>query len=870
MFAYGCKQAFQYSPAQQNFKQPCIRGTRFEIVLQSQENPLEAGKTKATPDEVDQIVSFHDTTPGTLSAMKVEPSFEGTFDPPEAQLENFVMRPVLISTLTWAQGSFTPVTLRPWALLMSNSAIKRKLDNYYLFRGNIKLKFVINASPFYYGCMLVSYTPLADYYNPAPINGDPAGIGRDNIPRSQRPHIYLYPQNNQGGEMILPFFWHREWLDISELDDVNAMGTIDIRTLADLRNANGLVGQSINIQVYAMLQNVELSGPSVKLILQSQEDEYGDGIVSAPASAIARAAGRLSDIPVIGRYATATSIGASAVSRIAKLFGFTNPPNISNVNFLTPHPFPHNATTEISVGMERLCTDTKNELTIDSSIAGADLGDELNITSIVTRESYLTTFTWTAANIPNDLLFSIGLTPRMVLSAAFSANMDYIYGTPMWMVSRMFAYWRGDIDIRFKIIASQYHRGRLRFSWDPNGDISSVADSTTEVYTKVVDIQTCSDITIRIPYMQDTAYCQTGTSLAACWANGTRSYIPFFENGCLTVRVLNDQSSPVASADIQVLVFVRGCENLEFAYPNDVNTDNRLNPFIVQSKEFAYDEEDSVETNISLRPSNAPKHINLVYFGEHVGSLRTILHRFSISTAYPINDVVTTNDLQIAQSKIARRPLYPGYDPNGVNRASSLPTPANTRRYNFVKYHPINWVSQCFVADRGSMNVRVNFVTPSPLSTLTVCRTNPLNTVDSALTINGYVASNTSTTGNQSLVRTAVSSRSTEQAGAALTNMNTTSGITANIPMYSIYKFFSTTPANRTLGITQDLSNLDSINLQAWFLPRSASVQSGSLAGSRFEVSYGAGIDYNPVFFLNVPTLYYYSSLPGASENPVT
>jgi hypothetical protein len=578
----------------------------------------------------------------------------------------------------------------------------------------------------------------------------------------------------------------------------------------------------------------------------------------------------LSELPIIGRYATATSIGASAVSRIAKLFGFTNPPNISNVNYVTPTPFPHNATTEISVGMDRLCIDSKNELTVDSSITGCDLGDELNITSLVSRESYLTSFSWTSANIPNDLLFTIGVTPRQVVSAIFDANYNYVYGTPMWMVSRMFAYWRGDIDIRFKIIASQYHRGRLRISWDPNGDLSATPDSTTEVYTKIVDIQTCSDVTVRVPYMQDTAYCQTGDSLVAPFANGARSYVPFFENGTLTVRVLTDQTSPIASADIQVLVFVRGCENLEFAYPNDVNTDNRLNPYIVQSKEFAYDEEDSTETNISLRPSQPHPHINLVYFGESVKSVRTVLRRFSISSVLTINDVVTTNDLQVAQSKISRRPLYPGYDPNGINRASSLPTPANTRRYNFVKYHPINWISQCFVADRGSLNMRVNFVTPHELSTLTVCRTNPLNTVNSALTINGYQASTTSTTGNQSLTRTATQARSAEQAGCIITNMLTNTGITVNIPFYSIYKFLSTNFANRTIGIAQDLSTRDSVDLQAWFLPRSVSVQAGSLAGSRFEVSYGAGVDYNPVFFLNVPTLYYYSSLPASSENPVT
>jgi len=191
-------------------------------------------------------------------------------------------------------------------------------------------------------------------------------------------------------------------------------------------------------------------------------------------------------------------------------------------------------------------------------------------------------------------------------------------------------------------------------------------------------------------------------------------------------------------------------------------------------------------------------------------------------------------------------------------------------RYNFFKYHPINWISQCFVADIGGMNMRVNFVCPQELSTLTVCRTNPVNTVNSALTIAGYQASTTSTTGTQSLTRAATQARSAEQAGCVLTNMVTNTGVTVNVPFYSIYKFLSTNASNRTLGTDQDLSTRDSLDLQAWFLPRTTSVQAGSLAGSRFEVSYGAGVDYTPIFFLNVPTLYYYSSLPASSENPVT
>jgi len=804
-------------------------------------------------------VGFHDEDPGTLLDLKLSDSHNEQKVGPNAELDKFLQRPVLIQSYSIPFGGFSEQQFNPWYLFMEHPSIKKKIDNYYLFRGKLKLKIVINASPFYYGTYLVSYRPLATYFSPAQIDGNNKAIAY-----SQRPHIYVYPQNNQGGEMVLPFFWHRDWLDISEADDVIAMGLISFFELSPLRNANGVSTGTINVQIYASLVDYELSGPSVKLALQSGIDEYGDGIISKPASAIARAAGYLEKVPIIGKFATATKLGASAVSSIASLFGFTNPPDITTVETYTPQPFPRMATTDISTGIEKLTLDSKNELSIDSSITGADLGDELNITSLVTRESYLTSFLWTAADITDTLLFNIAISPCMI-GATSETQQVAVQGTPMWMVSRLFQYWRGDIEIRLKFIASQYHRGRVRVSWDPNGDIANTTDSTTEVYNKIIDISRCNDITIRIPYMQDTAYCENQIPLDERYSDTTPlAYRPFFENGVLTIRVLNEQTSPIASADIDVLVFVKGTENLEFANPRDPDPFQRLSPFTVQSGEYKYDEEESENTNICLQDSKPSPNINLIYQGETIVSLRQLLRRFAYSRNISFPDIASSQIWSQTKCVFSRRPLAPGYDPNGINGAVGLVS-GTSARYVWCKYHPLVWVSQCFVAERGSYNIRANYIGTNELSHFKVSRAYQNSAFNMSRT--GYAQNLGSSLGKQNLSRNQCVNSFSDCAGMSYTNTKTNASLSANLPLYSIFKFITTSVFFRLLGVDTDNTKTDATIVDLQTFPRyNNAINTNYNDMNKIDLYYAAGVDYNPLFFLNVPTIYAYNAVPSSSE----
>lgn len=830
--------------------------------LQSGVNSIDSVNVDSSTNEEIELTTFHDNVPGTKIAMPVTDIANTQVSNKNVELDKYLRRPVVIRSYTLTQAGIFDESFNPWFLYLNHPSIKKKIDNYYLFRGKLKLKVVINAAPFYYGAYILSYQPLAGFFNPAPITSSNNSL----IPLSQRPHIYIYPQNNQGGEMILPFLYHEDYLDLSSASAVQNMGTCTMRNVYALDNANGVLGGSCNVTIYASLDDYDLSGPTSGLVLQSGNDEYGEGIVSKPASAIARAAGHFENIPIIGKFATATKVGASAVSSIASLFGFTDVPDLSQVESFTPAPFPRQATVDISTGIEKLTIDSKNELTIDSSVSGVDLGDELMISNIAGKESYLTQFAWTAAQIPNDLLFNIAVSPNL-LAQATSTQQLTIHGTPMWMVSRMFNYWRGDIYIRFRIICSQFHRGRLRINWDPDGPISSTNDATTETYTKIIDISECNDITIRVPYMQEVAYSQCSLLTDARYGTSPITYTPRFENGVLTVRVLNEQTSPSLSSDIRVLVSVFGADNLEFANPRELDPDYRFSPFTVQSGTISYENEDEEETNIALVPSQPSKEINLIYQGEHIVSLRQLLRRFQFSRSIMFPTLTNTDLWTCVRHIVSRRPLYPGFDTNGVYRAVGLVGPIDNRNYNWCRYTYLNWISQCFVAERGSINLRLNYVGPEDCTSLRVFRQTQWSVLPLTRANYANQSNTTNVNGRNNIARNTAVSFINEAGGVSMTNTKTNAGLTVSLPMYSIFKFLNTNPLNRTLGIEADLTNTDATVIDTQFFPRYLNAKNANYQDTmKIDSYYSAGTDYNCLFFLNVPTIYRYLTTPSSSE----
>lgn len=782
--------------------------------LQSKEMIID-NTTEATPDLQQENVGFMDENAGAKLDIPAEVNYVKFDTSQNIELGDFLSRPVLIWSQVWPEASAFQYFIQPWDLYFDNAVIKRKLDNYYMLRCNLHVKIVINASPFYYGAVCCAYNPLPQFETTEPF------AGSELISLSQRPNVWIYPQNSQGGEMVLPFVYHKAWIDCTSQTDVQNIGQLNFESAGILRNANSVTLQDVDVQVYAWATDLELAGPTVQLSLQSKSKKYSNdeyetpGAISKTASAIARYADDLSSISWLSPYATATSYASGAIAKVASIFGYTRVPNVSDVDFYRPTPLPHMASTDIGEPIEKLTLDAKNELSIDSKICGVDIQDELMVSNFVTRESYLTSFIWSATDTSGTDLFNMQITPHLH-KVVGGVNEDIVIFTPMSYIEKMFSYWRGDIIVRLKFLCSKYHKGRLQLTWDPHVSNwgTSLSTLSTSAYNQVIDLSVETDVEIVIPYTQPTPYLPTRGSDddSNDYSSGGSAGVRASSNGNLLFKVLNQQTSPVASADISVLVFVRGAENLEFATPRYL--DYKYSPYIVQSrsmrlqseeKEYQYEGSSTVTRYMGVSGSTADPCINLVHMGETTPSLRVLLHR---TNRYLVvtSDQRTVNNSEIrVLCRLPRQPLYPGFDPNGVHSAAGITVPSDFP-YNFVNWSAMNWLALAFVGQRGSIDYYARPVNEDKHIHLNFERirvpTNNLSTSE-VTTLNPYeLARNGQNEANGS-------------SGLAVTHSSVNACCSASFPLYSRYKFINNDPSYRTLGTTLDDTNEDKMAFTA-------------------------------------------------------
>jgi hypothetical protein len=805
-----------------------------------------------------QTVTFHDSNVGSRGGIDV------TLDPlvgidqtRNMDLVEFLSRPVRIDTFTWneADAIGTKRTLEPWHKFFSDARVKYKLNNFGFLQCKLKVKVLVNASPFYYGRMYMGYQPLPAL-TPDTIQLD-AGLVHL-IPYSQRPHIWIEPMNNAGGEMTLPYFYQQNWINAHSALALRDQGKLTFINYTDLDSANGVTGGGVTISVYAWAEDVKLSGPSAGLSVQSfevQADEYGNGAVSGPASAVARAAGMLESVPFIGRFATATRMGAGAVASIASLFGWTNVPVIADTAPMRPEAFPQFASSQIAYPTQQLTLDPKNELSVDPRVVGLPADDELSIKHIATRSSYLTRANWSTAGGVDTVLFSSRVNPIMFDTEA-GANRR-VYMTPMCWVSQLFGNWRGDIIFKFKVVASQFHKGRLIIAFDPSGtsanNLLNETATSNVVFTSILDLAAENEVEFTVPFQQAISYLAKRTEEMSTsnmnWAvvgmvpGPAYNVDQAYDNGIITVRILTALTAPVASSSVALQVFVRAGDNFELANPT---APPRMSTWQVQAAEEPAAQQDVLGT----ATGKDPEELSLVNFGESIRSLRQLMRRYSlVSVATP---ATAASSYTIFGRTFTKIPPMPGFDTvGGVNTAKGLVATATTFNYNFTFLTPTSYILPAFVAYRGSTNWSFNATSgATPIESLRAYRLNSGTGV--AVEASSGFASGTPSANAANFLTYSEGGA----AGQALTNARTAAGLSVTTPMFTPYRFQSTSPGAFTRPRSTDGSDRDSTRLEVL-------LGSSTLASNATVWTYqGIGTDFNCHFFLNVPTYWYYAGPP--------
>lgn len=652
-----------------------------------------------------QNVKFMDHS----SFYSVDPSgtLDDTFkllDSDELPLNEFFKRPVRVDAFGWAVNTPVARVIDVWSNYFNNPRVVNRISNYKLLRAKLHVKFVVNGNAFYYGRLMASYHPAknSDAYGNSPL------VPEDAVIESQRPHIFIDPTNSQGGEMILPFYWRENYMDIVAAD-WTSMGAIDVRTLPVLLNTAGNTDQ-LGVGVYAWCEEIEFAGVTqsepATIVPQSgnEIDEANkNGFISKPATAVANIASTLTKAPVIGKYATATSTMAGAVASVARNFGYCRPPVTENAAPRRPTVISNMALTNVPDNVEKLTTDDKQELTIDPSIMNMPGVDCFSIKEIAKKESYLVSFQWGEGVA--GLLWNSRVSP--MLWRALAGPPAQAWFPACAFAAMPFEHWSGSMKFRFQVVCSGFHRGRLRIVFDPTG--TQANPEMNVAYTRIIDIADTQDFTIEVPHMQTRTLLsraeppftpvntQYGTALLAPSSLGNGTIAVYVEN-LLTV------SSPGVDAPVTINTFISMGDDFEVYNPGNgfqyygfvPQSGTELHPVSNTTEELNAPLQN--ETEMIGGKLLISDKIPLVYMGESIKSFRTLLKRYNMHRRDMFSNTVGVKAYH------GIRPQFPAI--RGFYGGAEDLTAADAA-YMYVNQLLIHWVRHAFQGHRGSIRYKM-------------------------------------------------------------------------------------------------------------------------------------------------------------------
>nr|ULG00109.1 MAG: putative structural protein [Salisharnavirus sp.] len=654
-------------------------------------------------------------------------------DSNDATLQNFFSRPIKIAEQEWATSTTLGFDINPWELYFENPRVANRLSNFNLMRAKLHIKVVINGNGFQYGRALVSYLPF-DVFDS--LSSNSALIRQDLVQASQQPRIFLDPTTSQGGEMILPFYNYWNYCSIPN-SQWEELGQLYFRSLNLLKHANG-ANDVVTISVFAWAEDVEMSvltsvdQDNISPQSGTEVDEVNQkGTISGPATSIAKVAGAMTSVPMIGPFAQATEMAATTTAAIAKMFGYCRPPITKAPDPLKPNPAAPLALTNVGDGPTKLTIDDKQELSVDPRIAGLGGVDSLNIKEIAKRESYLTTFDWNIGTAPETLLWNARVDP---CTWAESPGPPTSYHFPACAMAALpFRYWTGTMRFRFQIVCSAFHKGRIKVVYDPNYFNSNEYNTN---YLTVVDIADKTDFTVEIANGQDYSLLNHAfpgnDSVTTMYSTTpyTSRPSPVRGNGVVGVYVVNELTTPNSTInnDIEVNVFVSMGDDFEVFVPDDHFQYFVAKPqtSVARVGEESEEERDDVrpqsgmeaqsgalvsESQNTTEPS-APQQevaeelgptmsdnsdLNKVFTGESIASFRTMLKRYNLWTSVsPLN-----SQSRVLSGRYSMFPFLRGEVNGAVHETLIFERP-----YNFCNTVLLHWVTWAFSGWRGSIRYK--------------------------------------------------------------------------------------------------------------------------------------------------------------------
>lgn len=469
--------------------------------------------------------------------------------PATDRLVDYLSRPSVITS-----GSFTSsdsgVLYYTSVASVMNSLKSARLSNQQAIKFDLKFTLQVNADRFQCGRYILGILPMA---GGAPGGGNPNAawyaMHMANLTTiTQLPHVEIDLSKQTHATINYPFTYIAPALEFSAASPAFGCEYARVFIMPYSALVPGTGGSTADYTLWGSFENVELFSTTINQmgdISTKEAKAQNIGPISGPLAKFSVATGILGEIPLLGPYAQSVSWISDIMSRSAKAMGWSKPLNQEAPSRMIRQVLPFSAVSDVSDNGRPLGVMSTNSVVADPQIGNPKF-DEMSIDFIKSRWAYYATLNWPVSSTSGTNLLSYDMDP-----SDFSTTWSKGFAmTPVCFLASYFGYWRGGLKFRFKIVKTEFHRGRLLIAFSPssiNKTSSTFTYGNTElVFREIVDISTTSEFEICVPYMIPRAWLASGQSM-----------------GRLMMFVENALTAPTSVAN-QVSIIVEVCGDDDF------------------------------------------------------------------------------------------------------------------------------------------------------------------------------------------------------------------------------------------------------------------------------------------------------------------
>ncbi len=530
----------------------------------------------------------------------------------EQSIIDFLAKPIVLSQGTLASTDtygFTGNIQMPRAAFTATQGAMwlNKLRGYYGIRMDMRFRIVVNANRFQMGRYNMGWTPLAGCRNDS---GNLRTTFLANVrnatlvQRTTLPHVEFDLATETSAELLVPFCSVNSFYPINALlagSNDEPLGILNIYPYVALTSASG--STTAPYTIYVSFENVRLFGAaSSQSGISTREVTHKlDGPISGVAMSFAKGFKEFSNIPLLSSFAKNASWISDRVALCASVFGFSKPTQGDSLGKMAIVTNPNHCHVDGDDDARALSYLSRPATIPLDGLSGSKF-DEMDFSYIVRKYAFVSTKNWSTSDAVGTLL-TINTTPNQTLSSGGAFHYQ-----PVAFVANLFRLWRGSLKFRIKIVKTEFHSGRLSFSFFPSDEFATYVGEPQYVNRQIVDIRDHNSVELVIPFISRHPWLTSPSS-----------------TGRLVVDIVDPLVAPATVPSTIVLITeVCGGDDFEVAIPGG---------FPLVPSYFIASSGIGPAKHVSMDVGNSEVHANSVAasghtIGDKVSSFRTLLKRY--------------------------------------------------------------------------------------------------------------------------------------------------------------------------------------------------------------------------------------------------